>query len=200
MGRSGRLAARRLGRRQGSRRSAACCGRRAGRGPPLRLSRSLSDKRGKTAKPSFHEGVRQASPGARRTARPRIREDDRLDRQVPDSGSRGAYLGAANTSRGNDRTFSSAETREGRSRLLRPDREDRGHARRYRCSLGALQARWRHRPRLDRRGAGYEPRAMERDRETHGGILCGARRARRPRTYDFRSRRREAIDLQFSGC
>ena len=46
------------------------------------------------------------------------------------------------------------------ARLRRPDRQDARAVRALVRRLGALQARPRHRPRADRRGAGHEPQAM----------------------------------------
>ena len=84
------------------------------------------------------------------------------------------------------------------ARLRRPDRQDAGPARRGSSGLGALQARPRHRPRADRRGAGYEPEAMGDHPAADGRILRRRRRARR-RAHDLRGRRREAIDLLVPG-
>ena len=48
----------------------------------------------------------------------------------------------------------------------------------YEFELGALQARRRHRSCADRRGAGYEPGTVARDREAYGRILRGTGRPR----------------------
>ena len=47
------------------------------------------------------------------------------------------------------------------ARLRRPDRQDARAVRALVRRLGALQARSRHRPRADRRGAGHQPEAVE---------------------------------------
>ena len=68
------------------------------------------------------------------------------------------------------------------ARLRRPDRQDAGAVRALVGRLGALQARSRHRPRADRRGAGHQPEAMG-DRAHHRlRIHPGRRAAERRRT------------------
>ena len=65
--------------------------------------------------------------------------------------------------------------------------------------LGALQARPRHRPCADRRGAGHQSAAMG-DRDAAGlGVLRGRWRARRRDADAVRGRRREAVDLLVPG-
>ena len=83
-------------------------------------------------------------------------------------------------------------------RLRRPDRQDAGAARQRRRRLGPLQARPRHRPPADRRGAGYERQAVGDHPAPRRRIH---RRQGRPRAqaHDLRRRRREAVDLLLSG-
>ena len=64
--------------------------------------------------------------------------------------------------------------------------------------LGALQARSRHRPRADRRGAGYQPQAVA-DHPPAGVGIRARRRARQRQAHHLRGRRREAVDLLVSG-
>ena len=63
-----------------------------------------------------------------------------------------------------------------------------------RCAMGAFQARSRHRPSADRRGAGHQHQAMG-DRATAGGRVHGRRRRAAGTADDLRRRRREAVDL-----
>ena len=84
------------------------------------------------------------------------------------------------------------------ARLRRPDRQDAGAVRALVRRLGALQARPRHRPRADRRGAGHQPQAMG-DRAHHRRRIHAGRRAAERAAHDVRGRRREAVDLLVPG-
>ena len=64
--------------------------------------------------------------------------------------------------------------------------------------LGALQARPRHRPRADRRGAGHQPEAVGDHPRADRRVLRRRGRARGP-AHDLRGRRREAVDLLVPG-
>ena len=66
-------------------------------------------------------------------------------------------------------------------------------------ALGALQARSRHRPRADRRGAGHQPGAVGDHRAAGRRIHRRRRRARQRQAHDLRGRRREAVDLLVPG-
>src|SRR6266851_126558 len=83
------------------------------------------------------------------------------------------------------------------ARLRRSHRQDAAPPGRGARGLGALQARPGHRPRADRRGAGYEPQAMGDHPPAHGRVLRGRRRPSGP-ANDLRGRRREAVDLLVS--
>ena len=65
------------------------------------------------------------------------------------------------------------------ARLRRPDRQDARAVRARLGRLGALQARSRHRPRADRRGAGHQPEAMG-DHQHH--LVASSPPAARART------------------
>ena len=84
------------------------------------------------------------------------------------------------------------------ARLRRPDRQDARPVRTLVGRLGALQARPRHRPRADRRGAGHQPEAMG-DRAHHRLRIHARRRAAQCEAHDVRGRRREAVDLLVPG-
>jgi len=73
------------------------------------------------------------------------------------------------------------------TRLRRPDRQDTRSAWRGARGLGALQARSGHRPRADRRGAGYEFQAMGDRSAADGRVLRGRGRAD-GQANDFRGR------------
>ena len=64
--------------------------------------------------------------------------------------------------------------------------------------MGALQARSRHRPRADRRGAGHEPKQWEIVQRLVAEFTAGAG-ARDGQALDVRGRRREAVDLLVPG-
>ena len=85
------------------------------------------------------------------------------------------------------------------ARLRRPDRAHAATARPRRIRLGALQARPRHRPRADRRGAGHEPAAMGHHQALRRRVHRRRRRARRAAALDLRGRRRQAVDLLVPG-
>ena len=86
-----------------------------------------------------------------------------------------------------------------RARLRRPGRQDgQPSALLGRGRVGALQARWRPRPHPGRRGAGHEPRAVERDPRAGRGVLLGCRR-QRDDAHAVCRRRREAVDLWLPG-
>ena len=84
------------------------------------------------------------------------------------------------------------------ARLRRPDRQDAGAVRALVRRLGALQARSRHRPRADRRGAGHQPQAVEHRAHDRVGIRS-RRRAPQRAAHGVRGRRREAVDLLVPG-
>ena len=73
------------------------------------------------------------------------------------------------------------------ARLRRSDRQDARAAQYRNGRLGALQARWRHRPSADRRGAGHQPQAMA-DRQGADRRVLRRRRRARPRPHPVRGR------------
>ncbi len=79
---------------------------------------------------------------------------------------------------GRDRALPARKRTPRAARLRRPDRQDARAVRPLVRRLGALQARSRHRPRADRRGAGHQPEAME-HRAHHRLGIHARRRARR---------------------
>ena len=84
------------------------------------------------------------------------------------------------------------------ARLRGPDRQDAGAVRARVGGLGALQARPRHRPHADRRGAGHQPQAVG-DRQTIASeFMPGGARGER-QAHGLRGRRREAVDLLVPG-
>ena len=65
--------------------------------------------------------------------------------------------------------------------------------------LGALQARPRHRPSADRRGAGHQPGAVGHHQALRRRIHHRRGRARHAAALDLRGRRRQAVDLLVPG-
>ena len=88
------------------------------------------------------------------------------------------------------RPFRHAQTRRRPPVLRRPDRPCRARAARSRQRLGAVQARWRPRPRAAGRGAGQQPGAVAHRRRADGGVL--RRRGRRARARRRKPRKRGA--------
>ncbi len=93
--------------------------------------------------------------------------------------------GAAHRRRRRDRALPRREGPARPARLRRPDRQDAGAAPRPSRRLGALQARPRHRPRADRRGAGHEPQAMGDHPRAWSPSSCRRRRAQNVRRTMF---------------
>ena len=106
---------------------------------------------------------------------------------------------AADARRRRDRALSRREGSARPARLRRPHRQDPRPARARERGLGALQARPRHRPPPDRRGAGHQPGAVGHHRAAGRGIRRRRRRARHARALDLRGRRRQAVDLLVPG-
>ena len=100
---------------------------------------------------------------------------------------------------GDPRRRRAAQGAARRARFPGSHRQDAGAALARRRRLGALQARPRHRPRADRRGAGHEPGAMGDPAPDHRGFHRRRRRARRARAHALRGRRSQAVDLRLPG-
>ena len=178
MGRGRRGADRRLEDRQGPGRALP----RAGRAERHRTARHLS-------RHFLHQQARQgresgSSPTRSRrtiptcasgctTSRPRL---GAAAAQARDRGAR-PQRRAVHHRPCRDRALPRREGPARPARLRRPDRQDARAAQQRLGRLGALQARPRHRPCADRRGAGHEPEAMG-DREGAGRRILRRRRAR----------------------
>ena len=175
--------------------SGAGCGRaRAHR----QLSESVLHDRTRAAQKHRHqEDRRQAS---RLAGAPARRAGARLRADRARAGARRArpHRRARHHRRRRDRALPPREGPPRLARLRRPDRQDAGAVRALVRRLGALQARPRHRPRADRRGAGHQPQAVG-DRAHHRLGIHAGRRAAERQAHGVRGRRREAVDLLVPG-
>ena len=110
------------------------------------------------------------------------------------------HAGAARRSRAEVIERYAAEKDRARpARLRRPDRQDARRCSTASSGLGALQARPRHRPRADRRGAGHEPASNGTSSSASSPSSPPAPARAAAEALDLRGRRRQAVDLLVPG-
>ena len=169
--------------------------RRAGerRGARRRLSASLlhrpSSSRARASSPGRSQRSIRRWPSA--SARSRRACCALLERRTPSTCRDRTARAAHHRGRG-DRALPRREGPPRPARLRRPDRQDAGAARPRSRGLGALQARSRHRPCADRRGAGHQPEAMGDHPRADRGVHRRRRRARPSSARSSRSATRSS--------